>query len=85
MQVNRGPNLFTMTEDIGPTSMMKPARMLPTWTRKWGDADFADQDSHQWDFAFPSSLEVSLQWFHKDPKWVTNPIQHLLYNMNCQG
>ena len=31
MQVNRGPNLFTMTEDIGPTSMMKPAKMLPTW------------------------------------------------------
>ena len=79
MHVNRGPNLFTIAEDIGPTSIMKPARMLPTWVKRWkvvlGDAE---EESYQWDLAFPSSLKVCFQRFDKDPKGITNAIQDLI-------
>mgnify|MGYP006908643056 CR=1 FL=1 len=30
MQVFLGPNLLTRREEMGPTSMMNPARILPT-------------------------------------------------------
>ena len=79
MHVNRGPNLFTIAEDIGPTSIMKPARMLPTWVKRWKVvANDAEERSHQWDLAFPSSLKVCLQRFDKDPKGITNAIQDLI-------
>ena len=79
MHVNRGPNLFTIAEDMGPTSIMKPARMLPTWVARYETlSKDADGESYQWDLAFPSSLKVRLQRFDKDPKRITNAIQDLI-------